>query len=96
MGYWKKGFEKSKSKGEETLAEVQQTEAHEECPCEAAIANVTDWEERHFQICLALISRADIGLHGTTNSPSMPKIIKKADEMVALLKEHYSQTPNQD
>ncbi len=48
-----------------------------------------DWEERHFQICLALLSRTETGIHGTTNDPQMPMIIKRADKMVELLKEHY-------
>ena len=47
-----------------------------------------DWEERHFQICLALLSRTDIGVRGVTNDPKMPMIIKQADQMVELLKQH--------
>ena len=47
-----------------------------------------DWEERHFQICLALLSRTEIGLRGTTDDPKMSMIIKKADQMVELLKKH--------
>lgn len=54
-----------------------------------------DWEERHFQICLALLSRADLtSYHNNTVStreiiPS--KIIKKADEMVEALKKHHEE-----
>lgn len=51
-----------------------------------------DWEERHFQICLALLSRPEIGVRGTTNDPQMPMIIKRADKMVELLKEHYAES----
>ena len=50
-----------------------------------------DWEERHFQICLALLSRTEIGLRGATNEPQMPMIIKRADKMVELLKEHHEE-----
>ncbi|MBD5315347.1 MAG: hypothetical protein HDS08_04210 [Bacteroides sp.] len=50
-----------------------------------------DWEERHFQICLALLSRTDIGVRGVTNDPKMPMIIKQADKMVELLKAHHSE-----
>ena len=52
-----------------------------------------DWEERHFQICLALISRADLtSYHNNTVSTkelSPAKIIKQADNMVEALKKHY-------
>lgn len=50
-----------------------------------------DWEERHFQICLALLSRTETGQSGVTISPQMPMIIKRADKMVELLKEHYAE-----
>lgn len=48
-----------------------------------------DWEERHFQICLALLSRTETGIKGSTIAPDMPMIIKRADRMVELLKEHH-------
>ena len=54
-----------------------------------------DWKERHFQICLALLSRADISSRGGSNDPQLPKIIKTADRMVELLKEHYAE-PSKD
>lgn len=54
-----------------------------------------DWNERHFQICLALLSRADISSRGGSNDPQLPKIIKTADRMVELLKEHYAE-PSKD
>ena len=51
-----------------------------------------DGEERHFQICLALLSRADLhSYHSNTVSsvdPAPTKIIKLADKMIAALKEH--------
>lgn len=50
-----------------------------------------DWEERHFQICLALLSRTETSLSGVTKDPQMPMIIKRADKMVELLKEHYKE-----
>lgn len=50
--------------------------------------NVINWEERHFQICLALLSRTDIGVRGVINDPKMQVIIKQADKMVELLKQH--------
>lgn len=66
----------------------------------SAVADITpsraskeiDWEERHFQICLALLSRTDVhSYHSNTVStvkPNLSKIIKTADEMVELLKKH--------
>lgn len=47
-----------------------------------------DWEERHFRICLALISKTDIS-NGRTNNIVPAKIIRKADEMAEALKKHY-------
>lgn len=50
-----------------------------------------DWEERHFQICLALLSRTETRLSGVTIDPQMPLIIERADKMVELLKDHYEE-----
>lgn len=53
-----------------------------------------DWEERHFQICLALLARADIGLRGVTNNPRIPMIIRTADNMVEVLKKRVDEQKN--
>ena len=53
-----------------------------------------DWEDRHFQICLALLSRPEIGLSGATNDPRIPMIIKTADRMVEALKTHVEKQQN--
>ena len=45
------------------------------------------WEERHFQICIALISRPNFNPYGNAPSPNFDDIINKADRMVALLQE---------
>lgn len=54
-----------------------------------------DWEERHFQICLALISRADIDTRAQgfpeTNNIEPSKIIQQADKMVEALKKHHEE-----
>lgn len=59
----------------------------------AATTKEIDWEERHFQICLALLGRTDVHSYhsGTVSSVdvSIPKVIKTADKMVEALKEHY-------
>lgn len=47
-----------------------------------------DWEERHFQICLALMTRQD--LYKTT--PAL--IIKRADEIVEALKKRAAESPD--
>lgn len=48
---------------------------------------LTKWNERHFQICLALISRPNFNPYGNAPSPNFDDIINKADRMVALLQE---------
>lgn len=55
-----------------------------------------DWEERHFQICLALLGRTDIGTRGNTLNPNLRSIISTADEMVKRLIEHHKNAQNQD
>ena len=45
------------------------------------------WEERHFQICIALISRPNFNPYGNSTPVNFGDIINKADRMVALLKE---------
>ena len=51
-----------------------------------------DWEERHFQICLALISRTDIDTHAQgfpeTKAIDPSRIIQQADKMIDALKKH--------
>lgn len=44
------------------------------------------WNERHFQICLALISRPTTDNYGYTKPLVFEDIINKADRMVNLLK----------
>lgn len=46
------------------------------------------WNDRHFQICLALISRPNVDSYGATKPLSFQDIISKADRMVSLLKQH--------
>lgn len=45
------------------------------------------WNERHFQICLALISRPTTDVYGYSKPIVFEDIINKADRMVRLLKE---------
>lgn len=52
---------------------------------------LTKWEERHFQICLALISRPTFNPYGNSTPVNFGDIINKADRMVALLQEHEEQ-----
>ena len=46
-----------------------------------------NWDERHFQICLALIGRPNVDCYGNTKPLSFHDIIAKADRMVNLLQE---------
>lgn len=54
-----------------------------------------DWEERHFQICLALISRANLhSYHSSTVTTIeiVPKqVIKTATKMVEALQQHLKE-----
>ena len=45
------------------------------------------WNERHFQICLALISRPILDTFGYTRPVALQDVISKADRFVNLLKE---------
>lgn len=54
-------------------------------PVKEEPAKKVDWEERHFQICLALLSRTDIDKDART------AIIARADRMVEELKKHYEE-----
>ena len=44
------------------------------------------WNERHFQLCLALISRETCDSNGRPHHISIAKISQKADVMVDFLK----------
>lgn len=48
---------------------------------------LTKWNERHFQICLALICRPRFNPYGNPPALNFGDIINKADKMVALLQE---------
>ncbi len=50
--------------------------------------NQKNWNERHFQICLALIARPVASVYGNNTPINFPDIINKADRMVTLLQEH--------
>ena len=49
-----------------------------------------DWEERHFQIVLALLNRTDL-YNGHSRTPSLGNIIYWADRMIGLLKERETE-----
>ena len=51
--------------------------------------NVNDkWDERHFQICLALLSRPVVpDSFGYTKPLNLQEVITKADRMIALLQQ---------
>lgn len=54
------------------------------------------WNERHFQICLALIARPVISTYGSLPSVNFADIISKADRMVNLLKEREQEQSTND
>lgn len=88
MGLWSKDVAENMKAREESQVFNPEPENY--------VSKEIDWEERHFRICLALIARADIGSRGTTNSPHFKEIIRKADEMVSLLKEHNNLEMNKN
>ena len=51
---------------------------------------IEKWNERHFQVCLAIISRTETDMYGHTKSMNFQDVIVKADRMVSLLKERYT------
>lgn len=78
--------------------EPQQSEQQEPSLDESSEANGNhaldvDWEERHFRICLAMISNSSVTK--SLGNWSRAGIINHADRMIAELKRHYSQkSPN--
>ena len=111
MGLWSKGVENSKNglpiKGEskkegafndffeEDEIEKSSPERSSEEPITPSLIKKIDWEERHFQICLALISRPELtSYHNNTVATkeiAPAKIIKQADKMIEELKKHYEE-----
>ena len=54
------------------------------------------WEEQHFQICLALISRPNFNPYGNSTPVNFGDIINKADRMISLLQEREAQQPHEN
>ena len=103
-GLWRGGFDRARTALENNIEKA--TEREEELTSDKdACSDVNsipskeiDWEERHFQICLALISRADLHSYhsGYVNSVeiSPTKILAWADKMTEALKEHHAKSQN--
>ena len=47
-----------------------------------------DWEERHFQICLAMLSCPVCNRHGHPDAPMLRDVVAQANKMVELLKKN--------
>ena len=47
-----------------------------------------DWEERHFQICLAMLSCPVCNRHGHPDAPMLSNVVAQANKMVELLKKN--------
>ena len=45
------------------------------------------WDERHFQVCMALIGRAQTDTYGYTKPLDFDKVIRNADLFINLLQE---------
>lgn len=52
---------------------------------------LVDWEERHFRVCLAMLSNPSIAKVASAATEAM--IIRRADAMISRLKEHYKENP---
>lgn len=84
---------------QETTSNIMETnnknDEPRETPSSPTTMKETDWEERHFQICLSLLSRSDLcSYHNNTVSTkeiNIHKIIRKADEIMEELKKHYEE-----
>lgn len=57
---------------------------------------IEKWNERHFQVCLALITRPNVDSYGATKPLSFHDIIAKADRMVNLLQERERSMKEKD
>ena len=57
---------------------------------------LTKWNERHFQIFLALISRPNFNPYGNSTPVNFGDIINKADRMISLLQEREAQQPHEN
>lgn len=68
---------------EETVPEEETVKEQSACT-----AKEIDWEERYFQICLALIQRPDFSANHGSSLFSVKRIMSQADSMVEALKKH--------
>lgn len=50
------------------------------------------WNERHFQVCLALINRCEMETYGFTRPVNFEKVIRRADIFINLLREREKRT----
>ena len=87
MGLWKTKINEAHNASEK--GEYNDTQVSENSPAEdysTIKEKEIDWEERHFQICLALLSNTT-----PHTSIAYKSIIKKADTMITCLKEHLEE-----
>lgn len=85
MGYLNKTLKRVRTQAVEAEASASEENTLE---CEES---AVDWEERHFQICLAMLSNPSIAKIASAHTEN--SIIVRADAMVARLKAHYKETP---
>lgn len=85
MGFINKTLKRTRMKAAEAEAT---TSGENTLECEE---NVVDWEERHSQICLAMLSNPSIAKIASAHTES--SIIVRADAMVERLKAHYKENP---
>ena len=50
------------------------------------------WNDRHFQVCLALINRCEMETYGFTRPVDLEKVIRNADLFINLLQEREKRT----
>lgn len=82
---------------EKSGSAVQSSEIAEEQVMPQAISTGKDidWEERHFQICLAMLSCPVCNRHGLPDAPKLSTVIVQANKMVELLKKNSEKMTEQ-
>lgn len=82
MGLWSEGVKRSRGVAAEGVgAEKEQVSKTTE--------KEINWEDRHFQICLAILSCPVSDSHGFVKAPGLENTIERADRMVELLKKRH-------
>ena len=92
MGILSETLKKHKN---ESGSAVQSSDIAEEQIHAVSAGKEIDWEERHFQICLAMLSCPVCNRHGLPDAPKLSTVIVQANKMVELLKKNSEKMTEQ-